>query len=236
MKYTLLLFCIVLIVFVATQTTLFRFLKTIYLIVISTPYERTIQSAPKILVLGDSTGYGTGASKNTDTIAGRIGTDFTSYSIENKSKNGRTIGELVDVAKKVEGKYELILLQIGGNDILQKKDVREVEKQLQEIVVALSDNTNNLLMMSSGNVGGASAFKADEAVFYEGLTRTYREMFLRVAAETQLTYIDLFLEPEVDVISQNPKKYLAIDGLHPSSEGYGVWYTTLKPVLEKILK
>ena len=166
-----------------------------------TPYERTIQGAPTILVLGDSTGYGTGASKNTDTIAGRIGTDFTSYSIANKSKNGRTIGELVEVAKNLEGEYELILLQIGGNDILQQKDVYEVEKQLQEIIRALSDNTNNLLMMSSGNVGGASAFRDDEAVFYESLTRTYREMFLRVATNTELTYIDLFLEPEVDSIS-----------------------------------
>jgi lysophospholipase L1-like esterase len=102
--------------------------------------------------------------------------------------------------------------------------VEEVEEELRSIVTALSDNTDNLVMMSSGNVGGAEAFSGERAERYTALTREFRQMFLRVADETELTYVDLFLEPEEDVISNNPDIYLAVDGLHPSSAGYALWY------------
>ena len=128
-------------------------------------------------------------------------------------------------------------MQIGGNDILQKRDLKEVETELREVITALSDNTDNVVMISTGNVGGASAFTGtDEAVEYETLTRQFRAMVMKVRDQTPLTYVDLFLEPNVDIISLNPEKYLAIDGLHPSSEGYGLWYAILKPTLDEVLK
>lgn len=207
-------------------------LKTLYLILrVSPVYERRVPNAPKILILGDSTGYGTGATRKADTIAGRIGTDFPKYTIENNSKNGRTIGELLDVVRTIEGEYELILLQIGGNDILQKRDQSVVERELREIVALLTPRTKHLIMMTSGNVGGAVRFKGERAREYEVLTRTLRTRVEQIAHDTALTYVDLFLEPPVDIFILEPEKYFSIDGLHPSSAGYASWYAHLQPVL-----
>lgn len=214
----------------------FKFFKTIVLIARVSPYERTIMNAPTILILGDSTGYGTGALKSEDTVAGRIAADFREYSIVNQSKNGRTVGELVEVARSVTGSYKLILLQIGGNDILQKRDSRTVESELRTIISELEDNTENLVMLSTGNVGGAPRFSKEKGDEYELITRSYREMFQRVDAETPLSYVDLFVEREEDLFIKHPDVYLAWDGLHPSSEGYKLWYEKLYPILKMKLE
>lgn len=234
MKYILCAALVLLIVLVIKNDGI-RFLKTIYLIARVSPYEQSVIGGPSILVLGDSTGYGTGATRSTESIAGLIGRDFPAHSIVNNSKNGRTIGELVPAAQSVTGDHELILLQIGGNDILQKRGVRTVEAELRKIISELESKTEHIVMISSGNVGGAAAFEGEVATEYEQLTRNFRNMFKRVSAETSLVYVDLFLEPEVDMIANNPDVYLSIDGLHPSSAGYAYWYESLKPRLSQSL-
>jgi len=235
MKYILFI-AVVLLVFLFIKNDGIRLLKTVYLISRVSLYEQSVIGGSSILVLGDSTGYGTGATKSTESIAGLIGRDFPTYNITNNSKNGRTIGELVSVAEQTADNQALILLQIGGNDILQKRDVEMVEKELRSIVDILENKAKHIVMISSGNVGGAAAFEGEAAAEYEKLTREFREMFNRVSAETSLVYVDLFLEPEVDVISNNPEVYLSIDGLHPSSAGYAYWYKLLKPKLSELLK
>jgi lysophospholipase L1-like esterase len=232
MNYLVWIGLLFLLLFIIVQTNLPRYAKTFYLISQTSPYEQSVPGSPKILILGDSTGYGTGVTDPQRSIAGLIGQDFVQYSIINDSKNGRAIGDLVSVAKEIEESYELILLQIGGNDILQKRDLPTVVSELETIIDTLSPQTNHLVMMTSGNVGGASAFSKEKADAYESLTRAYRKSFVETADKTSLTYVDLFLEPEVDIIANNPETYLASDGLHPSAAGYGIWYETLYPILE----
>jgi len=209
-------------------------IKTFWLIVRVSPFEQTISGTPTVLILGDSTGYGTGATDGKDSIAGLIGSDFA-LSIKNQSDNGRTIDELLSDIKNFEGTYELILLQIGANDILQKRPVETVEDELRTIINKLSTHTQHIIMMPSGNVGASPKFSGTESETYEQLSRDFRDMFLQVANDTQLVYIDLFEPVEEDPFAQDPEKYIAIDGLHPSSAGYKKWYDTLYPAIAPIL-
>ena len=212
-----------------------RIIKTGTLIALTSPYERALPNAPQLLVLGDSTGYGTGVMDNNDSIAGRVAEEYPDYEIVNQSQNGRTIAELESVAREVEGEYALILLQIGGNDILQGRDAEVVEEELRRIIISLTDNTDDLVMMSTGNVGGASAFTGERAQELEERSRVFRDMFEAVASDTPLTYVDLFVEPENDPFVAEPSVYLSWDGLHPSAAGYGEWYDSLQPVLAERL-
>lgn len=215
-----------------------RLFKTLYLIVRITPYEQTITDAPAIVILGDSTGYGTGATNNTQTIAGRIGTDFPTYTVVNISKNGRTIGELKQaLAAEIQlPQAALILLQIGGNDILQKHDAATVARELQELFALAQAKAGEVVMLSSGNVGTAAAYVGTpDAAKYDALSREFRDMFMAEATQAKVVYVDLFTEPEADVFYLEPELYLSIDGLHPSDAGYGVWYQSLAPVLKELL-
>ena len=210
------------------------FLKTLYLIARVSPFEQTIENAPTLLVLGDSTGYGTGATNSTYTVPGRIGNDFR-VSIQNESVNGRTIGELLEDTKDFNGQYEIILLMIGANDIIQKRNPETVETELRSLVERLSSHTEHLLMISSGNVGGAVRYNETESEEYTELTRKFRSAYIAVGKSTPLSYIDLFNEPENDPFVLEPESYTAIDGLHPSNLGYELWYNKLKPNLNSLL-
>ncbi len=225
---------ITVVLLIAALGFFFTPLKTAWLILRVSPYEQSIPDAPVLLILGDSTGYGTGAKKAEDSVAGRIGQDF-SLTIENRSVNGRTISELLCDTRQFSGSYELILLQIGANDILKKRDIGLVEQELRELIGKLSPHTRHLVMMSSGNVGASPAFSGKVAEKYESLSRNFRAMFMDVAAGTPLVYVDLFKEPEEDVFALQPKKYNAIDNLHPSSAGYAIWYETLYKTIENML-
>jgi lysophospholipase L1-like esterase len=234
------IFIIVALLLIASVTHVWQFAKTIWLIVQVTPYEQkgTGDNPPAILVLGDSTGYGTGAGSGNKSIAGLLGAEFLRYSITNMSKNGRTIGEALDTIKSLpaDQTYELILLQLGGNDILQKRPLAVVEGELRQLFLLAHQHSAQVVMLSCGNVGTAARFvHTAEAIEYDQLTRQFRALFTTVATEASGTYVDVFQEPDVDVFAQEPDVYLAIDGLHPSAAGYAVWYQKLEPVLQKLL-
>jgi len=214
-----------------------RFLKTIYLIARISPFEQAGTGAGSVLVIGDSTGYGTGATNKRATIAGRIGTDFTDYKITNWSVNGDTFADATKrVREQLLVEYDLILLQLGGNDILQKRSVVEIEKDARTLFELLDGHTDHIVLISSGNVGTAPAFSGEEAQMYTELTRDYHERMEQLAAtHEQLTYVNLYQPPAEDPFSKQPDRYMAWDGLHPSDEGYGLWYASLAPVIKKHL-
>lgn len=223
-----------LIILVVTLVIYFvPFSKTLWLIAKASPYEQKV-GEPTLLILGDSTGYGTGASKSNESIAGLVGQSFA-ISIKNNSSNGRTIVELLDEVKDLTGNYEIILLQIGANDILKRRDIKVVEQELRAVEKILATHTQNIVMMSSGNVGSSPKFSGNEAEEYERLSREFRDMFLKVASETKIEYVDLFVEPENDPFVKNPEKYIALDGLHPSSAGYQKWFLKLSEKITPLL-
>lgn len=240
MRLVLFILIIIAILVVAWLTGAFRTLKTIWLIAEVKPYEQigAGENPPSIFVLGDSTGYGTGAGKKQYSVAGLLGADYPRYTIINNSKNGRTIGEALIEIKTLpqEPTHALLLLQIGGNDILQKRDIDIVRTELTQLFKEAKKRSEHVVMISSGNVGTAAAFTGTKkAGEYERITRQFRQMFIEVATESGVTYVDLFQEPDDDVFLKEPKKYLAIDGLHPSATGYAYWYEALAPVIaEKI--
>jgi len=155
---------LVVIVFLSTSSLV----KTGWLIFRTQSYEQRIVGTPKVLLLGDSTGYGTGVADPSDSVAGQLGAEYD-VTIINNSVNGRTIKGLLDAIYTIIGVYEVIILQIGANNILQKRSVVEVEAGLRRLVSYLTSKTDHLLMMSSGNVGGVATFSGTEAAEYEAL-------------------------------------------------------------------
>lgn len=208
--------------------------KVFVLILQTSPY--TQDGTDKTLhVLGDSTGYGTGVRDAKDSIAGRIGQDYPNLRITNDSVNGRTIGELVPVVEKISGRYDVILLQIGGNDVLQSRSASDVERELVAIFTKLKTHTDHIIMMSSGNVGGAAVFNENKAAQMQQQTLLLRDVFMKTSAENGVSYVDLYVAPKEDLFILEPDRYLAIDGLHPSAAGYGLWYEKLQPVMAGVL-
>jgi lysophospholipase L1-like esterase len=212
-------------------------LKTLFLIARVVPYEQPGGGAGSVLVIGDSTGYGTGASRSRDSVMGRFGNDYPWYRIENDSKNGRTVSGAIEVAKNVSHQYSIIVLQIGANDLLQKKSVDSVVAEMKTLIEMLIPQAEQIIVLTSGNIGATTRFTGEQAAYFETVSRAYTDEMIVITRQHQsVSFVPLFDEPSEDPFVAEPTRYLSADGLHPSSDGYGLWYEKARPFFERIIE
>lgn len=187
-----------------------------------------------VLVAGDSTGVGTGADSPEDSVAGRLSADNPEFAIDNVSVNGMRIADLLELLRSIpeEKRYALVLLQIGGNDILNFASAESVRENLRIVFDEAKKGGERVVLISTGNVGNAPAFGPVLSYVYELRSKEYRDMFIAESTTAGVAYVDLYESKETDPFALEPLKYHAADGLHPSSDGYGLWYAKLKTVLE----
>lgn len=215
----------------------FTFMKTLFLIAHATPvYQQSGTGDQRLLLLGDSTGYGTGAANRSETTAGRIGSAYPQLTIENNSVNGRTAIELLEVAREIEGTYDVILMQIGANDLLAGDSPRSVVETIAMLVELLRPHATNIIVLTSGNIGAAWRFEGEKAERLTNASRTFDALMKERAETEQFSFVSLWSEPAVDPFVQEPKKYTAFDGLHPTSAGYGIWFESLDEYVNPLLR
>ena len=210
-----------------------RTVQTVRLILATEPFQQTIEGAPTILVLGDSTAYGTGVRDARDSVPGQVGAAWPEYSVQTIARNGWQLG---DVATYVEQEltsteYAAVIVQAGANDIIQDVPLTSSEAHLRQIVSQLQTKTDHIVWLHNGNIGAASGFTGRTAERLTARSRTFREMATTTAAELDIGYVDLFQEPDTDPFVAEPERYLAADGIHLTPAGYQLWFQELRPVL-----
>ena len=240
MKYPFLLVLVGLVLLFVFSPKAQQIAKSVWLITQTSPYQQVGTSAGLIVVVGDSTAYGTGVKDAKESVAGRIGTDFGDYEVRTLAKNGRVIGEVAEVLQeaKLEKTADVLLLQIGGNDILQNHSKEQIEADTRAMLIEAKKHATHVVFMSCGNVGTAALYVKDGQPDSVRMERTLvaREIFTRLSDEFGVTYVDLYVEPVNDEFFKHPERYFAIDGLHPSGAGYGEWYKQLQPELVRLLE
>lgn len=196
------------------------------------PYEQHISSdAPTVLFIGDSTGVGVGAEPR-ESLAGRFGTEYPTWNVENLSVSGRKIAELLPVLQKLEtGRYERVIIQIGGNDITYFSPLEQLKKDTAEVLSEAKRVGKQVTFLSCGNVGNAPIFPRPIAFIWTKRTLLVRGIFIEAAKQQNITYVDLYREGADDPFAREPLRYHATDLFHPSGEGYGLWYADLKKTL-----
>ena len=182
-----------------------------------------------VLVVGDSTGVGTGAARPEESVAGRIAGEFPGTEIVNLSRNGAklkdALGQLESVA---DSRFDIVLVQAGGNDILGFTDLGELKETTRQVLQSARGKGKAVAFITTGNVGLAPAFFPPISWILTARTREARALFLDVSRESGVQYVDLFREKGNEIFLGDPDRYYTPDYLHPSSEGYRVWYEELK--------
>lgn len=190
--------------------------------------------AMTMLVLGDSTGAGVGADKPEDSVAGRLARYLEATYVENYAVAGAMTEELTYQIQKAKlPKYDVILMQVGGNDILAFHNSKKTAAKLSDVMSKLPP-AKRVILMSVSNVGGAVLFPPPMRPFHTMETLAFRREFARVAHGWHALYIDLYDPFYRDPFLRNPYRYLSRDGLHPSSYGYGLWFDKLRAALESV--
>lgn len=194
----------------------------------SEPYRHAGEAgAPRLLVVGDSTAVGTGATAPDFSVAGRIGARFPAATIDNRARDGATWADVPGQLGGAPGAgYDIALLMAGGNDVVRLRDMAAVRADIERSIALARERAATVVVMPAGNVGNAPFFWAPLSWW---MTSRARDLHAAVAAACQAqgaVYVNLFREAEDDPFAQRRDLHAA-DGLHPSDAGYALWWETL---------
>jgi lysophospholipase L1-like esterase len=196
----------------------------------SLPFERDLaECRARVLVVGDSTGVGTGALRAEESIAGLIAREFHDVAITNRARNG---AKAADTLRQLQAlpdgrRFEVVFVHVGGNDILRATPLPQLADDIVAVLRAARERADTVIFMSAPNIGLCPVFFPPFSWLLTMRTRQAREIFMRVSAELGVTYIDLFRERRDDVFSRDPARYFADDRLHPTSESYRAAYEAI---------
>jgi len=197
------------------------------------PYRKETGDYSKtMLVLGDSTAAGVGASSPEDSIAGRLAAYIGATHVENYARSGAYVEDLKgQIDQATLERYDTILIQIGGGDMVFFHDARKTAQKLDILMMTLPE-AGQTLLMSAGNVGGAKIFPMLIRPLHTWTTHVYHRWFQKVAKRRGAIYVNLYLQRKDDLFLDEPERYFSPDGIHPSSEGYALWFEKVRGALK----
>ncbi len=181
----------------------------------------------RILVIGDSTAVGTGADKPEDSTAGLLGKDYPQADIVNRGVNGARLADLSTSFVEFEDQeFDLVLVQIGGNDVWHFTPFTDIEASLNNVLTDATRVGKYVLIMHGGDFASAKALPYGSRWLFSWRSAKLRDLYLRLVPTYSATYIDLWHtnDNEPDRIAA----FYAADNFHPSSSGYADWYAEIK--------
>jgi len=169
-----------------------------------------------IIFFGDSLVEGIGAGPDMDLpsqLSRRLGVE-----IINAGKSGDTTASALNRLERdvLLKDPRLVIILLGGNDILQRSPPEEVAKNLRKIIELIRKEDAGIILI--GVRGG---------IFGD----PYKEMFENLAKERGVVY---YVPDILDGIIGNPD--LMSDPVHPNNQGYAKIADKLEPVLRKLLR
>lgn len=194
------------------------------------PKEKTkveISKNPKIVAFGDSLTAGFGLAEKESypyLLQEKLKADGYQYEVINAGVSGDTSAgglERIDWSLEQEN-VQILILELGGNDLLRGLPPETMKKNLSEIIVKAQQKNVKVLF--------CGLFPPEAPV--TDYQRGYAKVFADLAKEHKVAYMPFFLEGVGGV-----KKYNQPDGIHPNAEGEKIItenvYQALKPLLKK---
>ncbi|MGQ3082903.1 MAG: SGNH/GDSL hydrolase family protein [Hydrogenophaga sp.] len=187
-----------------------------------TPPEATL----RLLIVGDSTGVGTGASSPQASLAGLLAQAYPRLQIDNRARDGATFAGVIEQLEAATARYDLVLVQAGGNDVIRLRKLDDVRADIERVATLARARGQRVLLMPAGNVGNAPFFFPPASWLMTSRARSLHGFVREAATRHQAAYINLFKDKAKDPFAQQPELNAA-DGLHPSDAGYRVWFDEL---------
>ena len=190
------------------------------------------QSSPKgcrrtIVVAGDSTAFGVGALP-AESTAGRLAAAFPHARVVNVARSGARIGHVAEQLASLDIQFaDLVLIHACANDVLEFRPLDKVEHDFCLAIARAKALSPNVVVMPGHNFSVAPFFLRPISWLVMRHAVKVHAVVKRLADELGVIFVDLFKPPEDDPFFKEPRRYYCADGLHPSAEGYGLWFLTL---------
>jgi lysophospholipase L1-like esterase len=195
----------------------------------SEPFQaQPVNALASLLIVGDSTAVGTGASSAALSLAGLLGVGHPRLRIVNRAADGARYEDFARQLRAGDERFDFVLVLGGGNDVLRGTGADALRAQVLGVSELARQRGANVVLMPPGNVGNAPFFWPP---FDWWMSRRSRELHAAVrlaALATGATYVNLYQPPELDPFARQPDRFHAADGLHPSNAGYRLWLEELE--------
>jgi lysophospholipase L1-like esterase len=194
----------------------------------ATPFDaEPARPTRRLLVVGDSTAVGTGASSSAQSLFGLIGRDHPDWQIENLAANGARYADLPGQLDRASTGNDLVLILAGGNDVMRLTGADALHAQVEQAVAQARRHGRTVVLMPCGNVGHAPFFLPPVSWWMGERSKTLHAIVAEVAQRTGSRYVRLLKPRDADPFVQQAALLNAADGLHPSDAGYRQWYEEL---------
>ena len=190
--------------------------------------QQTPQSCRRVIVVaGDSTAFGVGALP-AETTAGRIAALFPHARVINVARSGANVGRVVDQLNGLDIKHaDMVLIHAGANDVLEFRNPLKVEADLRAVLAKAKSLSSNVVIMPGHDFSVAPFFlrPLSKAINWQAVK--IHAVVKRVTEELGVMFVDLYRHPTSEPFLREPRRYYCPDGLHPSGEGYAIWFSAL---------
>ena len=191
--------------------------------------QRPPQPRQRVLVLGDSTGVGVGAGDPARSVAGLLGSDRPDAEVVNRCRAGARLQDVWDQLPDLPAdRFDLVLLHVGGNDVLRHTSRPELAAQADALMARLRGLAPRVLWLSTANIGLAPVFLPPLSWWFSRRTRAAADCFREAAQRHGAEFISFYRERGADPFSRLPQVYFADDGVHPSAASYRLCYEVVR--------
>lgn len=206
--------------------TAWRLQQSVGLTRLSEPLQTSPQRpAVRLLIVGDSTAVGTGASGPQASVAGLLAQAFPRLQIHNRARDGATFAQLPAQLGGGE-RFDMVLVMAGGNDVVRLRGLKALRNDIDRVMRLALERGAVVVLMPAGNVGNAPFFFPPVSWLMTSRSRQLHALVNEAASRHGVVVVNLFRERADDPFAEQPSLN-ASDGLHPSDAGYRVWFGEL---------
>jgi lysophospholipase L1-like esterase len=187
------------------------------------------QATRRLLLAGDSTAVGIGASAPSETLVGRIAAHYPSTTVENHARMGARGADLTPQLQRAASPfYDAVLIAVGGNDILRGTPPEAFRAALDAAIRLACGLSPVVVVVNCPNVGAAPLFPWPLTAILSRRSLRFRAAFESVCAGHPVEFVNFTYEPRRDPFRRRRSVYFADDGLHPTSAAYRLCFERLQ--------
>ena len=184
----------------------------------------------KVLFAGDSSAVGRGLENNVFSVAGLFSHDFPQAHVENHSQNGLKLRGLGDILSRIQDKkFDLAILQIGGNDIMNFTSLDQIRRDHQRVLELTKNIAKKIVILHSGDIGEAKLFIWPFTWIFSWRSQKVRDIYMQ-RQDDRVVYIDILTRNKGVDLNDD----YATDNIHLNAKGYALWYAYIKDELTRL--
>lgn len=182
----------------------------------------------RFLIVGDSTGIGIGSVDSRSTVPGRLAAAFPGTEVVNLSRNGALSADVAEQIAESEGRFDLILIFVGADDVIRFSPQEAVTDAAERALAVASGRANHVAVIPPADMGTAPVWVWPLDALYSSRAETVRRAWqVAMRERVHVHLVDLRLPRERDPFRIKPRRYYSADGLHPSADGYALWFAQI---------